>query len=139
MSSELFQRELIIDHYKNPRRKGLMAAPDGRAHDTNPFCGDEVTVDVRIENGAVVDAAFDGRGCSISQATASMLVEEMVGKPVGEIAVWDQAFVLKLLGVEIGPVRIKCALLPLTVVQEAIAQIPIADSSAIDSENTETG
>ena len=67
--------------------------------------------------GIVVDAAFDGRGCAISQATASMLMEEVVGKPLDEVKQWDKEYVLDLLGIEIGPVRLKCALLPLKVLK----------------------
>ncbi|MCB0062083.1 MAG: SUF system NifU family Fe-S cluster assembly protein, partial [Caldilineaceae bacterium] len=69
-------REAIIDHYKHPRRKGHLEDPDIQYHDHNPFCGDELTIELKVEDNIVVDAAFDGRGCSISQATASMLMEE---------------------------------------------------------------
>ncbi|MBX2997079.1 MAG: SUF system NifU family Fe-S cluster assembly protein [Caldilineaceae bacterium] len=106
-------REAILDHYKHPRRKGHLHEPHIHYHDTNPFCGDEVTIELKVENGVVIDAAFDGRGCAISQASASMMMEEIIGMPVEELKQWGKEDVLDLLGIEIGPVRLKCALLPL--------------------------
>ncbi|MBX3012492.1 MAG: SUF system NifU family Fe-S cluster assembly protein [Caldilineaceae bacterium] len=110
-------REAILDHYKHPRRKGHIATPDIQHHDHNPFCGDEITIELKVENDIVVDAAFDGRGCAISQATASMLMEEVVGKSLEELRQLDKEYILELLGIEIGPVRLKCALLPLKVLK----------------------
>ncbi|MEZ4830511.1 MAG: SUF system NifU family Fe-S cluster assembly protein [Caldilineaceae bacterium] len=105
-------REAILDHYKHPRHKGHLGEPDVHYHDTNPFCGDEVTIELKVENGVVVDAAFDGRGCAISQASASMMMEEIIGMKVDDLKQWGKEDVLDLLGIEIGPVRLKCALLP---------------------------
>ncbi len=113
MSSDALYREAILDHYKHPRRKGRLDEPDISYHDHNPFCGDEITIDLRIQDGVVVDAAFDGRGCAISQASASMLMEEVVGMSLDEVRQLDKEYILELLGIEIGPVRLKCALLPL--------------------------
>lgn len=113
-------REAILDHYKHPRRKGHLVAPDVHYRDTNPFCGDEVTVELQIKDGVVVDAAFDGRGCAISQASASMMVEEVVGMQVADLKQWGKADMLELLGIEIGPVRLKCALLPLKALKAGI-------------------
>jgi nitrogen fixation NifU-like protein len=84
VSDDLY-REAILDYYKHPRHKGHLAAPDIRSHDHNPFRGDEVTVELKVVDGIVVDAAFDGHGCAISQATASMLMEEILGKTMEEI------------------------------------------------------
>lgn len=106
-------REAILDHYKHPRHKGHLDAPDIHYHDHNPFCGDEITVELKIEDGVVVDAAFDGRGCAISQASASMMMEEIIGMTAEDLKLWTKEEVLDLLGIEIGPVRLKCALLPL--------------------------
>jgi nitrogen fixation protein NifU and related proteins len=106
-------REAILDHYKHPRRKGHLVQADIHYHDHNPFCGDEITIELQVQDGTVVDAAFDGRGCAISQATASMLMEEIVGKSTDELKQLDKEYILELLGIEIGPVRLKCALLPL--------------------------
>ncbi|RIK41184.1 MAG: SUF system NifU family Fe-S cluster assembly protein [Chloroflexi bacterium] len=106
-------REAILDHYKHPRRKGHLEQADIRYHDHNPFCGDEITIELNVQDEVVVDAAFDGRGCAISQATASMLMEEIVGKSTDELKQLDKEYILDMLGIEIGPVRLKCALLPL--------------------------
>ena len=110
-------REEILDHYKHPRRKGHLENPDIHYHDHNPFCGDELTIELNVKDGIVVDAAFDGRGCSISQAAASMLMEEIVGKSLDEIKAYNKETILDLLGIEIGPVRLKCALLSLKVLK----------------------
>lgn len=106
-------REAILDHYKHPRRKGHIDGADVHYHDTNPFCGDEVTIQLKVADGVVTDAAFDGRGCAISQASASMMMEEIVGMSVEDLKEWGKEDVLEMLGIEIGPVRLKCALLPL--------------------------
>ena len=106
-------REAIIDHYKHPRHKGKLEDADVHRRETNPFCGDEVTIFLRIADDTVADASFEGRGCAISQASASMIMEEIIGMPVDELKQWGKEDVLDLLGIEIGPVRLKCALLPL--------------------------
>lgn len=113
-------REAILDHYKHPRHKGHLDHADLTHHDHNPFCGDEITIELKVVDGAVTDAAFDGRGCAISQATASMLMEEIIGKPVEELKLLDKEYILEMLGIEIGPVRLKCALLPLKVLKAGI-------------------
>jgi nitrogen fixation NifU-like protein len=113
-------REAILDHYKHPRRKGHLENPDIQHHDHNPFCGDEITIQLKVVDDVVVDAAFDGRGCAISQATASMLMEEIVGKSVDDLNQLDKAYILELLGIEIGPVRLKCALLSLKVLKAGV-------------------
>ncbi len=117
MSSDALYREAILDHYKHPRYKGHLDAPDIHFHDHNPFCGDEITIELKVEDGKVVDAAFDGRGCAISQASASMLLEEVVGMSMEEVRALDKQYILDLLGIEIGPVRLKCALLALKVLK----------------------
>jgi nitrogen fixation NifU-like protein len=117
---EALYREAILDYYKHPRRKGHLEQPDIHYHDHNPFCGDELTIELKVTNGIVVDAAFDGRGCAISQATASMLMEEIVGKSTEELKTLDKQYILDLLGIEIGPVRLKCALLSLKVLKAGL-------------------
>lgn len=117
---EAFYREAILDHYKHPRHKGRLENPDIHFHDHNPFCGDEITIELKVEDGRVVDAAFDGRGCAISQATASMLMEEIVGKSIEELKELNKQYILDLLGIEIGPVRLKCALLALKVLKAGV-------------------
>lgn len=113
-------REAILDHYRHPRHKGHLESPDISYHDTNPFCGDEITLELKIENGLVVQAAFDGRGCAISQASASMMTEEIVGKSLEELRGWTKDDILELLGIEVGPVRLKCALLPLKALKAGV-------------------
>jgi nitrogen fixation NifU-like protein len=120
MSTDALYREAILDHYRHPRHKGHLESADIHHHDHNPFCGDEITIELKVEDGIVTDAAFDGRGCAISQATASMLMEEVLGKSLEEVRAWDKEYVLDLLGIEIGPVRLKCALLPLKVLKAGV-------------------
>ncbi len=117
---EALNREAIIDYYKHPRHKGHLENPDVHYQDHNPLCGDQVTVDLKVEKGVVVDAMFDGRGCTISQATASMLMEEIVGKTLDELKLLDKQYILELLGIELSPVRLKCALLPLKVLKAGV-------------------
>lgn len=106
-------REAIIDYYNHPRYKGRLDNPDFHYHDTNPFCGDEVTIQVKVVDDVVVEAAFEGRGCAISQASASMLMEEIIGMSVADLKHWGKEEMLDIIGIELGPVRLKCALLPL--------------------------
>ncbi|HMN26922.1 MAG TPA: SUF system NifU family Fe-S cluster assembly protein [Caldilineaceae bacterium] len=113
-------REAILDHYKHPRHKGHLDHPDIRYHDHNPFCGDELTIELKVSDGVVTEAAFDGRGCAISQATASMLMDEIVGKSTEELKQLDKEYILEMLGIEIGPVRLKCALLSLKVLKAGL-------------------
>jgi nitrogen fixation NifU-like protein len=120
MSLDAFYQEEILDHYRHPRHKGHLENADIHYHEHNPFCGDEVTIELKVEDGVVTGAAFDGRGCAISQATASMLMEEVIGKSLAEVRSWDKAHVLELLGIEIGPVRLKCALLPLKALKAGV-------------------
>lgn len=117
MSFDALYGQEILDHYKHPRHKGHLNAPDIHYHDHNPFCGDEITIELKVEAGKVVDAAFDGRGCAISQASASMLLDEVVGMSLEEVRALDKEYILELLGIEIGPVRLKCALLALKVLK----------------------
>ena len=109
--------ENILDHYENPRNKGRLEHPDVSHEEDNPVCGDRIRVDLQVEDGVITDARFDGRGCSISLAAASMLVEAIKGRPLEEVKHFDKAQVLDLLGIPIGPVRMKCALLSLKVLK----------------------
>ena len=113
-------REAILDHYKHPRHKGHLDSPDITHFDHNPFCGDEITLELKVEDGVVTQAAFDGRGCAISQASASMMTEEIIGKTLEELRGWTKEDILDLLGIEIGPVRLKCALLPLKALKAGV-------------------
>ena len=121
-------REAILDHYKHPRNKGHLDSPSISHFDHNPFCGDEITLELKIEDGVVVQAAFDGRGCAISQASASMMTEEIIGKSLDELKGWAKDDILDLLGIEIGPVRLKCALLPLKALKAGVWGIEDGDA-----------
>ncbi|OQA45946.1 MAG: NifU-like protein [Chloroflexi bacterium ADurb.Bin325] len=112
--------EEILDHYKNPRHFGHLEHPTLTYHDSNPFCGDEITLELKIEDNKIVDAAFSGHGCAISRAAASMMIDEIIGKPLSELKEWTKDEILDLLGIEVGPVRMKCALLPLKAMKVAV-------------------
>jgi nitrogen fixation NifU-like protein len=114
-------REQIIDRYKNPRMRGKLDPHDYSYQDDNPLCGDRIRVDLRLaEDGRVSEAAFSGEGCAISQASADLLTEAVVGKSLDEIKALDKQDVLDLLGIELGPVRLKCALLSLKVIKAGV-------------------
>ncbi|MBX7237617.1 MAG: SUF system NifU family Fe-S cluster assembly protein [Caldilineales bacterium] len=113
-------RENIIDHFRHPRHKGRLDAPDVHYHDVNPFCGDEITIELKLDGDRVQEAAFDGKGCAISQAAASMLIDEIQGKTLDEVKALDKDDILDLLGIPIGPVRMKCALLSLKVLKAGV-------------------
>ena len=104
-------REVIIDHYKNPRGHGLLDDADGVADGQNPLCGDEVTVSVRFDGDVISDVGFEGRGCAISQAATSMLTELVVGRNADEVARMPKEELLEEIGIPLSPVRLKCAIL----------------------------
>jgi nitrogen fixation NifU-like protein len=104
-------REVILDHYKNPRGHGLLDAPDGVAEGQNPLCGDEVTVSVRFDGDVIAGVGFEGRGCAISQAATSMLTELVVGRNAEEVARMPKEELLEEIGIPLSPVRLKCAIL----------------------------
>ncbi|NMB94095.1 MAG: SUF system NifU family Fe-S cluster assembly protein, partial [Flexilinea flocculi] len=108
-------REIILDHYKNPSYKGELDPCDLSFEDENPLCGDHLKIFLRVnENGIVTDARFNGHGCAISQASADLVVESIIGKNVEDLKKMTKEDVLDLLGFEdLGPVRLKCALLSL--------------------------
>ena len=114
-------REIIIDRYKNPHHRGEIQDHDITFEDDNPLCGDHIQVDMKVdENNLISEAAFSGRGCSISQASADLLMEDIIGKSIDEVKVMTKDDVLDLLGIELGPVRLKCALLSLKVVKAGV-------------------
>jgi nitrogen fixation NifU-like protein len=116
-------RELILDHYKNPRNHGLLDPADARAEGQNPLCGDEIAITLRLDGSDVVeDIGFEGRGCAISQAATSMLTELVKGRPVAEVAAMPTEELLDELGVPLqqNPARLKCAVLGLGVLKVAL-------------------
>src|SRR5919199_1504782 len=110
-------REIIVDHYQHPHNYGTLDPADISYEDVNPLCGDKVRIDMRVKDGIVEEVKFTGKGCSISQASASMLTDEIKGKSLEEIKQLDKQAVFDLLGIPLGPSRVKCALLPLKVVK----------------------
>lgn len=116
---DLYRLE-ILEHYRHPRNYGRLEDPDITYHDSNPSCGDEITLDLKIKDGRVVDARFVGHGCAISRASASMMTEEIKGRTLEELRHWTKDDILDLLGIELGPVRLKCALLPLKALKAGV-------------------
>ena len=115
-------RDYILEHYRHPHNFGIIEAPDARYEGANPLCGDRITMMLGIRDGVVAEVAFTGRGCAISQASASLLTDEIKGKPVDEVAKLTADDVLDLLGIEISPARLKCALLSLETVSRALEE-----------------
>ena len=124
MTSELDQmyREVILDHYKNPRGHGELADPDATAEGQNPLCGDEVSIFVAFgpDGETIDDVRFRGRGCAISQASTSMLMEMVKGRTADEVAAMERDELLDEVGIPLTPVRLKCALLGLGVLKVAL-------------------
>lgn len=114
-------REIIIERYKSPHYQGELDPHDITFEDENPLCGDHIRIDLRVdETRKVTDAAFSGHGCAISQASADLLLESIVGKSLDEIKQLTKQDVLDLIGIELGPVRLKCALLSLKVLKGGV-------------------
>ncbi len=114
-------RELILDHYKNPRNHGLLDPADAHAEGQNPLCGDELAVTVRFGDGDVIDeVGFDGRGCAISQAATSMLSDLVKGRTAQQVAAMPSQELLDELGIPLTPVRLKCAILGMGVLKLAL-------------------
>ena len=115
-------REVILDHYKNPRGHGVMEDADADAEGMNPLCGDEVTIYVRFgeDSDTIDEVKFAGRGCAISQAATSMLTEMVQGKKASEVATLDKDELLDEIGIPLTPIRLKCAMLGLTTLKVAL-------------------
>lgn len=122
MSEDIY-REIILDHYRNPRNKGRISDADVSFHDSNPLCGDEIDIHLKVEDNIVKDIKFEGRGCAISQASASMLTEMVMNKPLTSVKELDKDDILENIGlVNLGPARIKCALLSLKVLKMSMVE-----------------
>jgi len=114
-------REQIIERYKNPHYRGHLDPYDIQFEDDNPLCGDHIEITIRVNgDDRVTEAAFEGKGCAISQASADLLVESIHGKTINEIKTLNKDDVLDLLGIDLGPVRLKCALLSLKVLKAGV-------------------
>jgi nitrogen fixation protein NifU and related proteins len=117
-------RDYILDHYKNPKNFGELPERDLEFHDKNPLCGDEMEVQIRVEDGKIAELKWHGQGCAISQAAASIASEELIGMPVDEAAKLDADWMLEQMGIEISATRRKCALLNLKVLRGAVTGDP---------------
>lgn len=116
-------RDEILEHYREPHNFGTLDEPSASYEGHNPLCGDRITMMLIVDDaGAVADVAFSGRGCAISQASASMLTDEIKGRPVSEIEAMTNQDILDLLGIEVSPARLKCALLSLSTLQSALEE-----------------
>lgn len=120
LSISLPYKEFILDHFRNPRNFGYLEKKDLWAGLNNPFCGDKIRIEAGVENNKIVRVAFSGEGCVISIASGSILTEYIKQKSIKDIEVMEEREMLNLLGIELGPVRINCALLPLFALKEAV-------------------
>jgi nitrogen fixation protein NifU and related proteins len=126
-------REVIIEHYKNPGYRGRLEPHDIQFADNNPLCGDHIEITLRTdEQGNVADARFDGHGCAISQASADLLMESIVGKPIEDVKKLNKQDILDMLGIDLGPVRLKCALLSLKVLKAGVYGLGEAAMSLVE-------
>ena len=116
MGDDLY-RELILDHYQNPRNKGLLENADISHEDDNPLCGDQIHLTLTLNDGIVDGVGWDGEGCAISMASASMLSETLRGLSLEEVKQISKEDIMDMLGIQLGPVRLKCALLSLKVLK----------------------
>jgi nitrogen fixation NifU-like protein len=118
---QLYKEELL-DHYRFPRHKGKLVQPDFTSGQHNPSCGDQVSFEAKLANGMLIEVAFDGVGCVISQATSSMLAELVKDKSIHYVASLTTTDILSLIGMDLGPTRLKCALLSLYALQDGMRQ-----------------
>ena len=123
-------RDYILEHYRRPHNFGVLEDPTTRYEGANPLCGDRITMMLGIRDGVVAEVAFTGRGCAISQASASLLTDEVKGKAVEDVAKMTSADLLNLIGIEISPARLKCALLSLDTLEHALAEVDRVSAGA---------
>ena len=112
--------EIILDHYRNPHHYGSLAQPTVAFDDSNPLCGDKIHLELLIEEGTITDAAFSGEGCAISKAASSMLMDEIIGKPVEEVLALNKENIFEMVGVPLSSSRVKCALLAFAAVKKML-------------------
>jgi nitrogen fixation NifU-like protein len=115
-------RDYILEHYRRPHNFGVIDDATASFEGANPLCGDRITLQLAIRDGVVERVGFTGRGCAISQASASLLTDEIKGKPVADVAAFRADDLLELLGIEISPARLKCAMLSHDTLQKALAE-----------------
>jgi len=123
-------RQILIERYKEPHHRGTLDPHDISYEDDNPLCGDHIRIDLRVnEDEVVTEAVFSGQGCSISQASADLLIESIIGKSLEEVKKTSKEDIIDLLGIELGPVRLKCALLSLKVLKAGVYGIGEGEAS----------
>jgi nitrogen fixation protein NifU and related proteins len=128
-------REIIVERYKDPLYRGVLEPNNISFEDENPLCGDHIRVDLRVDaDGKVTEAAFSGHGCAISQASADLLLESVIGKTLDEVKLMTKQDVMDLLGISLGPVRLKCALLPLKVLKAGVYGLGEASDALVEDE-----
>ena len=126
--------DLIMDHYHHPRHHGVIKNPDFMVRNFNPSCGDSMVISGRIKHGHLVEVAFEGSGCVISQATASMLLDNLIQKKVEEVIKVSPDDLQQLIGIKLGPVRLKYALMSLVALQSGIREFQQKENKK-DQEN----
>ena len=126
-------REVIIEHYNNTSYRGKLDPHDISFADNNPLCGDHIEITLQAnDDGTVKDARFDGHGCAISQASADLLMESIIGKPLEEVKQLNKQDILDMLGIDLGPVRLKCALLSLKVLKAGVYGLGEASDELVE-------
>ena len=120
MDTEQLFREKLLEHYHHPRNVGTIKEPDFSSIEYNHSCGDQVQMEGHIKNGIITDMAFIGSGCILSQAAASMLTDACKGKTIEQLLALDKEFIQAMIGMSLGPTRLRCALLPLYALQHGI-------------------
>lgn len=135
MGSADIYREIILDYYRNPRNFGKIDSPDISIRDSNPLCGDEIEIHVKFDGDKVKDIKFTGKGCAISQASASMLTEMIMGKNLEDVKKVGKEDILESLGLpNLGPARIKCALLSLKTLKLGVYSYLVNKMGSADAE-----
>ena len=131
-------RDYILEHYRRPHNFGVIDEPSASFEGSNPLCGDRITMQLRVRGGVLDQVAFTGRGCAISQASASLLTDEVKGKPLDAAAGFRADDLLELLGIEISPARMKCAMLSLDTLQKAVGELPATAATPPSAESQPT-
>src|SRR3954453_6302466 len=116
-------RDYILEHYRRPHNFGVLEDPSASVEGSNPLCGDRITLQLGVRDGVLSEIAFTGRGCAISQASASLLTDEIKGKPLADVDGFRADDLLDLLGIEISPARLKCAMLSHDPLRKALAEV----------------
>jgi nitrogen fixation NifU-like protein len=127
-------RDYILEHYRRPHNFGVIEDASASYEGANPLCGDRITMMLGVRNGVVERVGFTGRGCAISQASASLLTDEIKGKPIAQVAALSNDDVLDLLGIDISPARLKCAVLSLDTLQHALEDLGESETPGVPDE-----